>query len=141
LDSALPHSGVGPFFYSVDEGPGYPIPMFQMDTTGYKYHTYAMEFLPHECEFLVDGAVILRFPDRMVPPGDIRYDYVTSYPRASLPIIPGELEMQNTPFAEAYFRNNVGSCLGCWDNAAHLRIDYVKVWDVPADIKIPDFPK
>ena len=37
---------------------------------------------------------------------------------------------------------------GCWDvtiggktyHAAHHLIDYVKVWDVPADVKVPDFP-
>jgi hypothetical protein len=38
---------------------------------------------------------------------------------------------------------------GCWDvtidgktyHAAHHLIDYVKIWDVPKDVKIPNFPQ
>ena len=37
---------------------------------------------------------------------------------------------------------------GCWDvtiggktyHAAHHLIDYAKIWDIPADVKVPDFP-
>ena len=30
---------------------------------------------------------------------------------------------------------------GHWYHAAHHLIDYVKVWDTPADMKIPNYPQ
>jgi hypothetical protein len=38
---------------------------------------------------------------------------------------------------------------GVWDvtiggkryHAAHHLVDYVKIWDVPKDVQVPDFPK
>ncbi len=46
---------------------------------------------------------------------------------------------QWVPLDKTYFLDNVGTCAGCQDNAAHHMIDYEKVWDVPSDMEIPDY--
>jgi hypothetical protein len=113
-----------------------------------------MELLPHEAYFLVDGAVRHRFPDRLIPVGDPRYDYVTNAPRAPMSIEPGEIDMDGDPsdtssgsiyyMEKSYFDSHVDTCLGCWSvngvPSAHHRIDYVKVWDLPTDMIVPKFP-
>jgi hypothetical protein len=149
------HTGYG-FSYDCNQGPAYPVPPINVDDTTYKYHTYSMELLPHEAEFLVDGAVRYRFPDRLVPIGDQSYDYVTTSPRAPMNIIPAEIGIDGSPsdysdtnstyYQEVkYFETNSATCLGCWTDAhgqhiASHRIDYVKVWDLPSDMKVPNFP-
>ncbi len=51
----------------------------------------------------------------------------------------------------SYFEHHGDSCEGCWDveeppgsgrwlHAAHHLVDYIKVWDVPADVQIPKYP-
>ncbi|MFI5201155.1 MAG: hypothetical protein ACHQNE_02055, partial [Candidatus Kapaibacterium sp.] len=51
------------------------IPFNGNDTTGgYTYHTFAMEWLPHEVRYLIDSVVVCRFPDRLIPPGNPYYD-------------------------------------------------------------------
>jgi hypothetical protein len=135
----------------VNEGPDYPVPPINVDTNNYKYHTYTMEFLPHEARFLVDGAVRQRFPDRLIPKGDPRYDYVTTVPRTpmgifSLAEIGMDRDSATYAMEKAYFESHVDTCLGCWPNtiggtpAAHHMIDYMKIWDLPSDAKLPDFP-
>ncbi len=142
LDPLAPHSGVGFESYNIDEGPDYPIPLVPLDTNGYKYHTFTMELLPHECEFLIDGAVVLRFPDRMVPTEDIRYDYVSTFARTPLPIQLADLVLDgysDYAMEAAYFLSNMNTAPGCQDSAAHMRVDYMKVWDVPSNVSIPPY--
>ena len=130
----------------MDEGPAYPIPLIPMDTNGYVYHTYTMEWFPHECEILIDGIVVSRFPDRMIPVGDIRYDYMSTYPRVPEGMYIGELDIDGGPgyatygpyaTEKAFFQSNVATAPGCWNNAAHDLIDYVKIWDLPAGYSVP----
>jgi hypothetical protein len=106
-----------------------------------------MEFLPHECEFLVDGIVVMRFPDRLVPKDDIRYDYVSKYARVPLAMYPAELEFNAYPNGDihadqkAYFRDHVATCDNTPDNAASLYVDYVKVWDLPKSVTASKYPR
>jgi hypothetical protein len=142
------HSGYG-FSYDCDEGPDYPVPPINMDTTSYKYHTYTMELFPHEAFFLIDGAVRFRFPDRLILPSAPQYDYVSKMPRTPMGIYSlAEIGMDGDSatyaMEKAYFEANSATCQGCWDvngqHAAHHLVDYVKIWDVPSDIIIPKFP-
>ncbi len=140
-----------------------------IDSTPYRYHTFAMEFLPHEVRFLVDSNVVRRWPDHLIPPGNPYYDWITTQPRSMLTIHPGEFDMDNNsknadPFGgddtsgywmgwlgynsityeERHYFETHPHNPGCWDvngqHAAHHLLDYVKVWDVPKDVKIPDYP-
>jgi len=44
--------------------------------------------------------------------------------------------------ARQYFEQRISnSADGFWNNAAHHRVDYVKIWDVPSDMYIPGFPQ
>jgi len=116
-----------------------------MDTNGYVYHTYTMELFPHECEFFVDSLIVLRFPDRMVPKEDLRYDYVSQFPRtpiqfllSSLGIDPGNVHGEDS-IETAFFLNNVATAPGCWGGAAHGLIDYVKIWDLPSGYSVSPY--
>jgi hypothetical protein len=149
------HTGYG-FSYVCDEGPDYPVQAINVDSTDYNYHTYAVELLPHEARFLVDGAVRQRFPDRLVPKGSQQYDYVTKFPRTPMSIEPAEIDMDGDPndtsagsvyyMEKAYFDANHTTCLGCLpltiggQPSPHHLVDYVKVWDLPSGSKLPDFP-
>lgn len=106
-----------------------------------------MELLPHEAHFLVDGYVMRRFPDRLIPQGDIRYDYVTKFFRSPLHIQPAEIDFDGDQVAgeiASFQTYDTSRSHGGWNvnghPAAHHLVDYVKVWDVPSDMKLPDFP-
>lgn len=146
MGSLSSHNGVG-FNYISEEGPSYPVPALPRDTE-YTYHTYTMELLPHEALFLVDGYVVRRFPDRLIPVGDIRYDFVTKYSRSPLHIFPAENEMDGDLLDKTIASFQAyGTSLdhGCWDvnghHAAHHLVDYVKVWDVPQGSSLSTFPQ
>ncbi len=163
LDSGASHIATKRFSYTCDEGPDYPVAPILVDTTTYKYHTYTMELLPHEAEFLVDGAVRQRYPDHLIPIGDKRYDYITTFPRAPMGIIPAEIDMDGVPsdysdtnsiyYQEVkYFEANIATCQGCdlvesppgsshFQHTAHHLVDYFKIWDLPSDAKLPNFPR
>jgi hypothetical protein len=152
----------------------YPVatlPFNGNDTAGgYEYHTFAMEWLPHEIRYLVDSVVVRRFPDRLVPKGNPYYDWISTMPRSLASIRPAEVDMdansnnfdlygtddtvaytydgvtfyKSINYQERhYFETHTGNP-GFWPvdgkPAAHHLIDYIKVWDVPADVKIPDLP-
>ena len=152
--------------YSGSEGyPIPPLPFNADDTAGhYEYHTFAMEFLPHEVRILVDSVVVRRLPDRLIPVGSPYYDWITTLPRAPIDILPAETDIDydlNDPFGvdtshgsgwyglssitnveRRYFEHalSVPGWPGVWGGAAHHLIDYIKVWDVPKDVIIPDLP-
>ena len=120
-----------------------------------------MEILPNEVRFLIDSNVVQRLPDRLMPRGSMYYDYVSNLARHIIPIRPAQFDLNNT-IAEMldstntlgyqerrYFEKYGDSCKGCWPvtiggklytHAAHHLLDYVKVWDIPSDMKVPDFP-
>ncbi len=111
----------------------------------YQYHTVAMEWLPHEVRFLYDSVVVSRLPDRMIAPGDPYYQWVEGFGRAPVNVIPGEIDADDNlaapSYTERWFLAHVTSTgKGYWNNAAHHRIDYIKIWDVPKDVIIPGFP-
>jgi len=146
-----------------------PVAFNADDTTGgYAYHTFAMEVLPHEIRILFDSNVVRRIPDRLIPPGNPYYDWASKLERSVLSIHPGEMDIDNpadslcndasldshgnfnsVAYVERQFfdAHNTNAALGCWPvtigsktyPAAHHLVDYVKVWDVPADVKIPDY--
>lgn len=159
---------------------GYPVPYLPFDakdtTAGtYKYHTFAMEFLPHEVRYLVDSVVVRRFPDRLIPPGSPYYDWVSKTPRSPLCLRPAETDIdwnggpnstmldslgtndtianidhgdtayKSATYASRHYFETHPHNPGFWDvggkPAAHHLLDYVKVWDVPADMKISGYPQ
>ena len=172
LDSTDIHSFTQQYLFNLPEagsqGCFYPVPgvLVDRDTNGadtagqaayatepYRYHTYTMEFLPHEVRFLYDSNVVRRFPDRMIPPGDPHYDWVSTCPRGEQLIYPSEIDMDGdntytlSNLERKFFEQYDTTASGCWDviiggktyHAAHHLIDYVKVWDVPKEMQIPDF--
>ena len=123
-----------------------------------------MEWLPHEVRILYDSVVVRRFPDRLVPPSSPFYDWVSTAPRLPVVLYPGQIDIDGAdkdPMAREsgtdshgndtsisylerqYFETHTTNP-GFWPvngrPAAHHLIDYVKVWDVPKDVKIPDWP-
>jgi hypothetical protein len=134
----------------------YPGSPFLLDwgnpDSGYEYHTFAVEILPHEIRFLYDSNVVRRIPDRLIPRGTPYYDVASTYPRLPVCIRPGEMDIDANPsdttsggyLEKKYFEAHADSCSGCWpyhgQPAAHHLLDYVKVWDVPADVKISGYP-
>ena len=132
----------------------YPMPSIPTNDTsstgGYEYHTFTVEWLPHEMRYLYDSSVVFRVPDRLVPPNSKYYNWGANIPRALIPFHPGETDIDNDSLTAAYL-NAHPTNPGCWDvefppksghwyHAGHERLDYVKVWDVPADVKITPFP-
>lgn len=173
------HSYTEPYGYHVtdlyEHHYGYPIAPIAFDAddtaaSSYKYHTFAMEFLPNEVRFLVDSNVVRRLPDRLVPIGSPYYDWIAKLPRSLAGIHPVTMDIDKSPndpygrdtatedwgdgkihyssitHAERkYFEDHGADCPGCKDvngqHVAHTRIDYFKIWDVPADVKISGFPQ
>jgi hypothetical protein len=162
LDSTDLHSYSEAYGYSVEEdimANIYPAAPFDMyDTVGdYKYHTFAVEILPHELRYLIDSNVVLRLPDRLIPPGDPHYGL--NLDREPLDFYLGELDLgasdplgadstsllyQEKTYFEAHpynpgFRDVTID--GKTYHAAHELIDYVRVWGTPKDVTVPNFPK
>lgn len=172
LDSTDLHSHTEPYTYTVTEnnyGPNPPYAFNGDDTTGgYEYHTFGLELLPNEAIFLFDSNVVMREPDRMVPPSSKFFGVVSNIRRSPVSIFPAECDIDNShndPFGVDSSKNwwggyNSDSYVerkyfeahphnpGLWDvtiggktyHAAHHLIDYVKIWDVPADVKVAPFP-
>jgi hypothetical protein len=124
--------------------------------TPYKYHTFAMEWLPNEIRFLMDSNVIRRFPDHTLPVGNRFYNWPNKIPRGPEYFRPAEWIMNpsNNPLiadsaSKAFFEEYDTTCSGCGDvtigghtyHAAHQMVDYIRIWDVPADVKIPNFTR
>ena len=124
------------------------------DTIGCEYHTFAMELLPNEARFLIDSVVVRRMPDRLIPVGNKHYDWITTMPRTPVNVHIGEMDIdgdESTAFETNYFKTHT-NCPGCgdveippgsghWYHAAHLRVDYVKVYDIPSNVTVPGFPQ
>ncbi len=173
IPSSHLHTNTEHFQYTVTENGGYPVPtvMIDADTTNpanpgdsanyvaspYRYHTFTMEWLPHEVRFLYDSVVVRRFPDRLVPRGNKYYDWVTTEPRIPASIYPAELDVDfgnstdslgvvpgSASYIERQYFMAHTSNPGFWpvygQPAAHHLLDYVKVWDVPKDVIIPGYP-
>ncbi len=137
------HTGVG-FTYDCQEGPANTAPAVHINLSDYRYHTYSLEILPHEVRYLIDGHVLRRAPDRLIPPGDPSADYMTPAPRSPMNIVPAEFGPPDSAYYY-YFKSAVTTCQGCWTdgNGQHIAsqyIDYVKVFDLPSDIIVPKFP-
>ena len=117
-----------------------------------------MKLLPHEVRYLVDSVVVRRFPDRRVPPGNAYYDWAGTMPRSATDIHPAQNDM---PGGDDIFGDTVGSQMyqarvyfehaaaqASWPGfetidgkrVAHHMLDYVKVWDVPKNVIIPNYP-
>ena len=130
------------------------------------YHTFGLELLPHEARFLVDSNVVRRVPDRMIPPGNRQYDMLKDLDRTPLDFWIGEFDLDadrdddgnpidpfgfdsvhNTRtyrwrhmFEQHFADGRPGFDTYHGHPAAHKRIDYVRVWDVPDGMKISAFP-
>jgi hypothetical protein len=122
----------------------------------YVYHTFSMEWLPNEIRFLVDSNIVRRIPDRMVPPGNNYFDWAARTPRAPEDLQVAEFVMNGGTYPigldsaqRAFFEAYDTTCSGCKDvtigghtyHAAHQKVDYVKVWDTPADVKITNYTR
>jgi hypothetical protein len=168
-DTLLPtdlSNGDSEFYYTVDEGPDYPVPGIAFDTTKYQYHTFTMELLPHEMRILYDGNVRLRFPDRLIPPSYPQHDCITKLPRAPMDAYVGEFDIDGS-YTDDPLGTHPGSITyqerkyfewadtmlshGCWDvqippvtgpsyHAAHHLIDYIDILDLPQGMKVPEYP-
>ncbi len=152
LHSVL-HSNTEAYSYTINEGV-YPMPAILTNdtstTSGYEYHTFGVEWLPHELRYMYDSNVVYRVPDRLIPPGNEFYDWASQIPRSLLPIHPAEADIDNDSISAA-FLNAHPNAPGCWDvqvppgtpplyHAGHERIDYFKVWNLPADVKVDSYP-
>jgi hypothetical protein len=125
-------------------------------TTPYKYHVFSMEWLPNEIRFLLDSNVIRRWPDHLLPVGNRFYDWPNKIPRGPVNFRPAEWIMNPGSYplgvdsaSRAYFEAYDTTCSGCGDvtiggktyHAAHQKVDYIRIWDVPSDVKIPNFSR
>jgi hypothetical protein len=153
-DSLVPSdldSNTEPYLFSVNEEtqllPAMPFDLY--DSLGdYTYHTFGVEILPHELRYLMDSNVVYRIPDRMVPRGNVAYNPV--FDRSPLDVRIGEFDIGNLADDIASFVHDTS--FAGWPGfrpvtiggrsypAAHHLIDYVRIWDVPADMKISNFP-
>jgi hypothetical protein len=133
LSPGFPHSGVSSYLYSCREGCAYPQPQVHIQSG--EWHTWAVELLPHECRFLMDGRVVRRIPDRLIPRTDSRSDFVSNYPRMLTPLIlQFELDGGDRYNREkSDFENTFGT------HTART-IDYIKFWELPGEYTIPIFP-
>ena len=124
-----------------EEEPAYPQARIAFDTMDHGYHTFAMEFFPHEAHFLLDGNVVRRFPDRLIATWHQSYDFVSKYPRAPLNMQVAEFEIgknvDGTPDSTMYadFLSRFGP-----GTAAHHFVDYVRVTDLPEEYRVRNFP-
>ena len=146
MSPSASHSGTIAFKFDYNEGPHNTAPAVHINLSDYRYHTYSLEILPHEVRFLIDGHVLRRSPDRLIPPGDLEAGYPEIAPRSPMNIVPAEFGPASTDSAyNSYFKAHVSTCQGCWpingQPAAHQMIDYVKVFDLPKDVIVPPFPK
>ena len=174
------HSHTEAYSYQIVDlythGYGYPTPEVLVDRdtvtpsdtsdyarTPYRYHTFAMEFLPHEIRYLYDSVVVRRIPDRLIPRGNKYYDIISQEPRSPANLIPAEFDGDldpKDPFGikpnytgqyerEFFFAHVSDTTEGFGDvmingktyHAAHHLLDYVKVFDVPKDVTISGYPK
>jgi hypothetical protein len=155
------HSNTEAYTYLADEGMHYHYsePPVQFgppyDSVGtYQYHTFTFELLPNEAEFLLDGNVVRRYPDRLIPPTDKHADWITTLPRFTPEVDFGQMTLDgldSTEIAWLITHVDTTSTPGCWPvqvppgtgpwyPAAHTLIDYVKIYDIPDDVKVSRFP-
>jgi hypothetical protein len=143
LDFSAPRNNVGSFTFTRNEQCQYPQP-FLYNHSG-EYHTYTMEFLPHEWRFLVDGAVVRREPDRLIPRNDKRHDFVSDFPRMLTPINFGEYDIDGSlrvaeRGADSDYQKRKNDFKTRYGITASEYIDYFKVWDLPSDYSVARFP-
>jgi hypothetical protein len=132
LDPSYLHSRSKPFTYSCIEGCAYPQP--KVHYSGDQWHTWTMELLPHECRFLLDGRVVQRVPDRLIPRSDKRADFVSNFPRMLTPFtVQFEIDGGNYTAEKDDFEHRYGTQM-------LRKIDYMKIWALPAEYHIPKFP-
>jgi hypothetical protein len=137
----------------------YSYPPIQIDTpqdsasyynpVSYVYHTFALELLPNEARFLLDGSVVARYPDRMIPTGDKRANWITTLPRFAPTLTIGQMTLDGLDSAHIQkVIDHINDCPGCWPvtvngisyPAAHMLVDYVRVYDIPDNVKVSGFP-
>jgi hypothetical protein len=119
-----------------------------IEMTEYTYHTFAMELLPHEMRYMMDSNVMARLPDRLIPPSYKRSGLLIERSPLDLRIAQFDLDYSILATQQAYFEHAAARTTPLWPGfrnvggkpAAHQLVDYVRIWDVPADVKIPNFP-
>jgi hypothetical protein len=137
LPDSASHSAYG-FPFTTDEGPDYPVPGVPFDVTTYnKYHTFTMELYPYEARLLMDGAVVRRWPDRMIPDTDWRYQNL--FPRTPMNIRIGEFDVDADPTVYAAEKADFESRYGRGGTASQW-VDYFKIWDLPTNTTLPSYP-
>jgi hypothetical protein len=111
-----------------------------------------MEWLPHEVRILYDSVVIRRLPDRLIPRNSPYYDWISTTARTLVDILPAEIDIDHgsnggPDSTEQAFFEHAASIPG-WPGfetvdgkpVAHHLIDYIKIFDVPKDVQIPNYP-
>jgi hypothetical protein len=149
MGSTVLHTNTERYQYAVAEQ-GYNLPAMPFDlgdsTGGYTYHTFGVEILPHEMRYMMDSNVMARLPDRLIPPSYKRSGLLVERSPLDLRIAQFDLDYSILDIERAYFEH--AAATSGWPgfrdvggkHAAHHLVDYVRIWDVPADVKIPNFP-
>jgi hypothetical protein len=145
-----------PFFIEEGKNYHYSLPPVQFtnpqdsasyfDPSSYQYHTFTIELLPNEAEFLLDGNVVRRYPDRLIPPTDKHANWISTLPRFTPNFHIGQMTLDGVDASQMdILMRHIIDCPGCSDvtgnHAAHTRIDYVKIFDVPDDVRVSGFPQ
>jgi hypothetical protein len=152
------HSNTEAYTYLADEGmhdhySEPPVPFAPpYDSAGtYEYHTFALELLPNEAVYLLDSNVVMRYPDRLIPTTDKHANWITTLPRFTPEVSFGQMTLDALDSAEwSWLISHIAltSTPGCWPvtvggvsyPAAHTLIDYVRIYDIPADVQVCGFP-
>ncbi|MDP4198803.1 MAG: hypothetical protein Q8922_02415 [Bacteroidota bacterium] len=145
------HSFKERYQYSVAEQ-GYNLPAMPFDlgdsTGGYTYHTFGVEILPHEMRYMMDSNVMARLPDRLIPPSYRRSGLLVERSPLDLRIAQFDLDYSILATQRAYFEHAAARTTPIWPGfrdvggkpAAHHLVDYVRIWDVPPDVQVSNFP-
>jgi hypothetical protein len=141
LPAVYPTSDYG-FNYTCEEISSYPQPAI-FNHSG-EYHTYTFEMLPNEWRFFVDGAYVRRVPDRLIPVGDKRHNFVRDFPRMLTPAqihfdIDGRTRVGERA-ADASYLQRVLDFVSRYGSQADMKIDHIKIWDLPGQYKVAPFP-
>jgi hypothetical protein len=141
IPSTYPLSDFG-FSYTCEEISSYPQPAI-FNHSG-EYHTYSFEFLPNEWRFFEDGALIRRVPDRLIPTSDKRHNFVRDFPRMLTPImfafeLDGPLRVGDRA-ADADYQRRVADFVARYGSQADMKVDYLKIWELPGQYKVTSFP-
>jgi len=77
----------------------------------------------------------------MIPKDNKFYDFTRYLDRTPVSFRLGTVSMNGDSAEKAYFDTHQDAAHGWKNGAYHHLIDYIRVWDVPADKKIAEFPR